>query len=75
MTDFEIIDHKGRKFIVRPMAIERGFNLFDNMGYRHEVGLKLPANTWIKLGGDKRVTPFEYDVQEIGRLIENHYKN
>lgn len=75
MADFEIIDHEGRKYVVQPMTVHGGFRLFDNMGYCHEIGHKSPTNTWIKMSHEVHVTPFEYDVKEIGGLINAHYKN
>jgi hypothetical protein len=57
------------------MAVTGGFRLFDNVGYSHEIGFDSTTNTWIKMAHEVHVTPFEYDVEEIGELINTHYKS
>ncbi|GAC1308967.1 MAG: hypothetical protein NVSMB24_23560 [Mucilaginibacter sp.] len=76
MNDFEIVDVQGRRFKVTPMDnVSSGFYLSDNVGHLQEIGRTETTNKWIKMSARLSLSPFPFDIEEIGKLIEDHYKS
>jgi hypothetical protein len=75
MKDFEITDSKGRRFKVSPMyTVAGGFYLSDTSGHCQEIGQNQATNKWLKLAQRVSLSQFEFDIEEIGELIEDNYR-
>ena len=74
MGNFEITDSKGKNYSVSPMdSTSWGFYLSDNNGHLQEIGRHGDTNKWIKMFKKVSLSPFNFDIQEVGKLIEDYY--
>ena len=70
---FRSIDSKGKKYTIEkmPPAAEQNYSIKTAKGQYAEINFD--GEKWTEKWNNSFIPKFEYDILEIGRLIQEHY--
>ena len=72
MSKFTITDSENRTLYVEPMATGGLYFISDEKGHACEFGYNVEENKWIVLSSRVTLSPFLFDNNEVGNLIEEY---
>ena len=72
-TKFRVVDSKGKKYTIEKMTpfSEHVYSIKDNKGHYAEISYA--DEEWTEKWNNSFVPKFEYDIAELGNLIQEHF--